>query len=56
MKLITFISIKIKYVVNIGIGGSPAANAKVTVYGVVNTLSDMREKSNISFQRPEPGI
>ena len=33
--------------VNIGIGGSPAINAKVTVYGVVNTLSDMREKTNI---------
>ncbi len=33
---------------NIGIGGSPASNAKVTVYGVVNTLSDMREKTNIT--------
>jgi hypothetical protein len=33
---------------NIGIGGSPATNAKVTVYGVVNTLSDSREKSNIT--------
>ncbi|WP_435356286.1 tail fiber domain-containing protein [Emticicia sp. SJ17W-69] len=32
---------------NIGIGGSPAANAKVTVYGVVNTLSDKRFKTNI---------
>lgn len=34
--------------VNIGIGGSPASNAKVTVYGVVNTLSDLREKTNIT--------
>ncbi|WP_394992727.1 tail fiber domain-containing protein [Emticicia sp.] len=34
--------------VNIGIGGSPAVNAKVTVYGVVNTLSDIREKTNIT--------
>jgi flagellar biosynthesis chaperone FliJ len=33
---------------NIGIGGSPATNAKVTVYGVVNTLSDAREKTNIT--------
>ncbi len=33
---------------NIGIGGNPATNAKVTVYGVVNTLSDLREKTNIS--------
>lgn len=32
---------------NIGIGGSPATNAKVTVYGVVNTLSDKRFKTNI---------
>ncbi len=33
---------------NIGIGGNPATNAKVTVYGVVNTLSDSREKTNIT--------
>lgn len=33
---------------NIGIGGNPATNAKVTVYGVVNTLSDIREKTNIT--------
>lgn len=39
---------------NIGIGGQPANDAKVTVYGVVNTLSDAREKEN--FERIEGAV
>lgn len=33
---------------NIGIGGVPVPNAKVTVYGVINALSDARTKRNIA--------
>jgi len=32
----------------IGIGGIPATDAKVTVYGVINALSDARTKRNIA--------
>ncbi len=31
-----------------GIGGQPQSNAKVTIYGVVNTISDERHKSNFT--------
>lgn len=33
---------------NIGIGGVPVPNAKVTVYGTINALSDARTKRNIA--------
>ncbi|WP_028524146.1 tail fiber domain-containing protein [Runella limosa] len=33
---------------NIGIGGAPANNAKVTVYGTINAISDVRTKRNIA--------